>query len=211
MKVFDFEQGTNEWKNIRKGIITGTKAKDVFSCNNLKLVDFLISEVTSDFEESDYESNSMIWGKSQEFQARVEYELKTFNKVVQHGFCISEAHDFLGISPDGFIVDKNGNYVGGLEIKCLDGKNHCEFIRMNTIPAKYRQQVNHYFIVNDKIEWVDFVSYEPRNKLIKLFVVRVKRVEIQDVLKENMDGFLKFRNKWLKYHKEFVDKSENAI
>lgn len=207
MKVYNFPQGSEEWKAIRKGKITGTKANKAFNSKTLDLIDELISEAVCDFEESDYQSEAMLWGVANEQFARQEYEKATFNKVVQYGFCVSDEFDYLGISPDGFIME-NDVHIGGLEIKCPNPKTHCKYIRMGQVPAEYLDQVMHYFLINSEIKWVDFISYEPRNKVAKMFYIRTLRSEVIDDIENRKAMIIKFREKWMKYFNKFNELKE---
>ncbi len=45
MIVSELAQGSYDWLLIRKGKITGSRAKEVFKSNNLPLIDELIAEL----------------------------------------------------------------------------------------------------------------------------------------------------------------------
>ena len=74
MIIHDVNQGSIEWFNIRKGKITGTKAKDVFKSSNLTLVDKMIAELGSDEVEEGHTSIAMQRGVDMEPIARKIYE-----------------------------------------------------------------------------------------------------------------------------------------
>ena len=45
MKIYaELIQGSEEWKTVRRGMITGTRLKEVFKTDNLSLIDELIAE-----------------------------------------------------------------------------------------------------------------------------------------------------------------------
>jgi hypothetical protein len=100
-------------------------------------------------------------------------------------------------------MDKN-RYVGGVEIKCPSTRKHIEYIRQNKIPNEYKYQVFQYFLVCETIEWLDFVSYDPRLSKANLFIKRVTRHELQDELDLAMEKHIKFYEKLLKYEQQII-------
>jgi putative phage-type endonuclease len=200
MILTDYTQGSPEWLTARLGVITGTKLKGVFKTNNLPLIDELIAEQMTELTEETRMSDAMLWGIEQEPRAMKEYlKIKKY-KMADVGFCIHDEYSWLALSPDGFTED----FKGGTEIKCPTSKVHVEYCRTNKIPAKYKYQCHNYFHVNEKLEWLDFVSYDPRNKVRKINIVRITREEIQDELDAEMVEMLKFTEKWFNYYSKIV-------
>jgi len=108
MKIYkDLVQGTPEWRAVRKGLITGTKLKEVFKANNLDLVDSLIAERISDEIEENYTNKAMERGTELEPVARNLYQEATGFSVEQIGFAISNEFNFLGLSTDGLIISSS--------------------------------------------------------------------------------------------------------
>ena len=205
MKIYkDLVQGTPEWRAVRKGLITGTKLKEVFKVNNLDLVDSLIAERISDEIEDNFTNKAMERGTEMEPVARKLYEEATGFEVEQIGFAISNEFNYLGLSPDGLIRDSSNKYTIGLEIKCPNTATHVRYIRMNTIPAEYKYQVINYFLVCQDLQLLDFVSYDDRFQTKPLHIITVTRKELQAEIENAKIELYKFWAKFEKYYKQVV-------
>lgn len=180
MIVSDIEQGSDEWLQLRWGKITGTTFKQLFTSTWLGLLDQVVAERNSDFELTDsVVSDAMQRGNELEPIARNLYEVETFQQVQQSGFCLSSKFPFLGLSPDGWV-----GYNGAIEIKCPNTATHVQHIRQNKIPSKYAYQVLCYFVVNPDLDWLDFISYDPRFKPLPFWVKRITRDDLKKELDE---------------------------
>lgn len=186
MKTLRLPQGSTEWLNARNGVITGTKGKKAVGSNNLDLIDELIADPYT--EEDDFVSKAMQWGKDLEPEARQTYTNATGIKINEFGFCKHDTIEELGISPDGYTEDLSG----GIEIKCPNTKTHVKYLRMDKVPTDYIYQVYHNFLINERLEWLDFVSYDPRFIPCQMFIKRITREEIQEELAEYSSKLMKF-------------------
>ena len=72
-------------------------------------------------------------------------------------------------------------------------------MRIGRVPTEYKYQVIHYFVVNEDLEWLDFVSYDPRLKNCKLHVCRVVREDIANEISDALNAYIKFYDKLKKY------------
>lgn len=195
MRVLELEQGTQEWLEARQGVITGTRLKQVLGTAFKTLLYELLAESLAPAKEK-ITNEAMERGSLLESDAITLYEAQNGKLTTQIGFILHDDYDWLGISPDA-LVKKGKKFVGGVEVKCPDTKTHIKYLVEDKIPAEYRAQVMHYFLVTD-IEWLDFVSYDPRIDLpeMQLFVKRVTRKELEDELDVAMGKLLEFREKW---------------
>lgn len=201
MKILDLPQRSQQWFEARLGVITGSRAKQVFAKNNLPFIDELIAErMTGTIPES-FTSDAMKHGILFEPEAIRVYEETTKNKVEEIGFCVHDKYPFIAVSPDG-LVKVDGKYQGAVEVKCPSSKKHIEYIRIGRVPAEYKAQVLHYFVVIDDLQWLDFVTYDPRMKSHKINVHRVHRNEIQEEVDAALAAYLKFYDKLLKYEEK---------
>lgn len=192
------EQGTPEWLKMRLGKITGTRLKEVFKSDNLPLIDEMIAEIDSEEIEENYVNQSMQRGKDLEPVVKAIYEQVKDIEIDEVGFCLSEVNDYLALSPDGFTKDR----LGAIEIKCPSTKVHVKYIRMNKIPSEYLYQVYCYFLINQKLEWLDFISYDDRFNSRPMWIKRVKREEIENELILANIEIEKFISKFEKYYKQ---------
>ena len=200
MIEINIEQGSQEWLKLRLGKITGTRVKNIFKSDNLTLIDEIIAEIVSEEIEENYVNSAMQRGKDLEPIVRQIYQKVKGIEIQEIGFCMSDESDFLGLSPDGYTIDR----VGGIEIKCPSTKTHVKYIRQNKIPSEYICQVYTNFIVNKKLEWLDFISYDDRFKSRPMWIKRVHRTEILAELSMTEIGIKDFEKKILKFYKQIT-------
>lgn len=177
------EQGTAEWNELRKGRVTGTRLKQVMSATSNKLIYEMIAEKYETL--AGYTSDDMSAGTLKEPWAISDYEALTGQKVREVGF-ISKGSD-IGISPDGLI----GQYKA-IEVKSPGIAKHIEYIICDKIPAEYKWQVVHYFLVIDDLKELDFISYNPSFPLKELHIVNVKREELLEDIQKAQEKLAKF-------------------
>lgn len=202
MKEFNMPQGSQEWYEIRLGKVTSSRIKKAFAADNLKLVDELIAERELGYSETDddYVSDDMQRGKDLEPIAADEYSKLKGIELDCIGFCISDKYDWLGLSPDRFTKDR----TGGLEIKSPRGKGHVRYIRMGGLPNDHKHQIYNYFLVNEKLEWLDFVSFCPNWTRKPLYIYRVNRTDIAAELVTIEAELVKFHEKFKKYESQIL-------
>jgi len=212
MKIIETEQGTDEWLKYRLWKVTWTKLKDVMWSNNLKLIDELLAEILTAEWKENITSRAMERWTDEEPHAIKEYEKVTGQKVSAVWFCISDEFDYLWLSPDWFIWDNASIkddkitpiYSKWLEIKCPSSQKHIEYIRINRVPNEYKHQVINYFIVNEDMEELDFVSFDRRVLVKPLHIVNVKREDLKDEIEECKVALRKFKVKLDKYHEQII-------
>jgi exodeoxyribonuclease (lambda-induced) len=172
--------------------------KTLVSSDNLRLVDELITEQELGYYDVDeYTSPEMEWGTDHEAQAIEQYEQATGVSVTRVGMLQSDRYDLLTVSPDGLVGD-----VGAVEVKCPKTKTHVRYIRMGVIPAEYKPQVLQYFLVHDKLQWLDFISFDPRLERKPIFIKRVTRAELQLEIDDAWAKVERFITKLNKYKEE---------
>ena len=213
MKIIETKQGTDEWLKHRLWKVTWTKLKDVMWSNNLKLIDELLAEILTAEWKENITSRAMERGTDEEPHAIKEYEKLTGQKVSMVWFCISDEFNYLGLSPDWLIStwwqctkwwEPEHIYWKWVEIKCPSSSKHIEYIRINRIPNEYKYQVINYFIVNEYLEELDFVSYDRRVLVKPLHIVNVKREDLKDEIEECKIALRKFKLKLDKYHEQII-------
>lgn len=198
MRILDVQQGTDAWHSARNGVITGTRLKQVLGRASKSLLYELIAESLVSKNDLDA-TEAMERGSELESDAIMLYEAISGYGVDAVGFVLHSDHDWIGVSPDGLIKQK-GKYVGAVEVKCPDTKTHIKYLDEGKIPSEYKAQVLMYFIVCDSIEWLDFVSYDPRIQLpeMQVSITRVTREELAEDIEVAMAKLTKFRISWEK-------------
>jgi putative phage-type endonuclease len=194
IKFHQVEQRSEEWRELRLGKITGTRLKAVLAKNNLPLIDELIAEKLTEQVEEVYVNEAMQRGIDMEPIGFEAYTAETNQEVHEIGFVTNSDYGHCGLSPDGFIGSN-----GAIELKCPSSKVHIEYVRTNKVPAKYRPQVLMYLIMCPDLEWVDFVSFDPRVTIKPINIVRTNRADILDELETVKAELDKFCEKLDKY------------
>lgn len=198
MIIHDCTQGSFEWHQLRLGKITGSRLKKMMAKDNLSLIDELISEEQVGIADDDeFVSDEMQRGIDMEPLAIQEYCNITGYTVDHPCFLQSEDWPILCQSPDGYI-----GTTGAVEVKCPKTKTHVKYIRMGKIPNEYKEQVWSYFLVNPDLQWLDFVSYDPRLTVKPIWIHRVTREELAEELQAAVVELEKFIAKLDKYKSE---------
>lgn len=184
MIIKEAKQGSELWLEDKLGVLSGTKLKKIVTAKKMELaaphvatIYELIDESITGIQSDDvFVSKAMARGNALEPLARVEYIKKTGNEIIETGLCLSDSNENHGCSPDGWTM----GYIGGIEIKCPGGANHLKYIMDNILPSEHKLQFVNYFLVNEKLEWLDFVSYRPEFYPNPIFIKRITRVELEE-------------------------------
>jgi hypothetical protein len=133
------------------------------------------------------------------------YRMRTGRDAREIGFCIHDEHEWLAISPDALVYE-DGVPIGGVEIKCPSSKKHIEYLRGGKVPAHLQTSSDALLFVVDSIQWVDFVSFDPRISK-NLFIFRVRRDDPDVALDLEMRKmeYLKFWDKLKKYERQILE------
>ena len=176
MIIHNCDQGSHEWHQIRIGKITGTRLKKMLANDNLSLIDELIAEEETGLtDDDDFVSEEMQRGIDLEPLAIQEYSNITGHEVDHPCLIQSDEWPILMMSPDGYI-----GTTGAVEIKCPKTKTHIKYIRQGKIPNDYKEQIWCYFMVNPDLQWLDFVSYDPRLTKKPIWILHITREQVQE-------------------------------
>lgn len=194
MRVIRFTpEEREEWLYTRRGKITGSRLKDIVVKRGTgKKIGFyeLIAEKLGMPPETD--ENQMERGSRLESEA-LERFMKETGKEVDTSLLIwtREDDENIAVSPDGVISETEA-----VEAKCLSSARHIEAFLTKKIPPEYEFQALQYFIVNDKLETLHFIFYDPRfamfsdpnGKQAKLdyFEIPITRAELADQIAETL-------------------------
>lgn len=197
MKIINVKQKSDEWLHVKKGKISGTQAKGLMGTPASEITtiyDLLGERLKVGVDNGEYES-PIDRGNRLEPEARMLYEDMTGNSVKEIGFAEHESYANIGNSPDGFVGED-----GAIEIKCPEHTNYMRYwlniekgedglyaATVNAIiPKDYVWQVAQYFLVNEKIQWLDFIVYNPDIAMYAMHIIHVTRQQMQ----ENIDILL---------------------
>ena len=178
MIILDHEQGSDEWFAARLGrpsasmfnkLITSTGKP---STSAGKYIDELVDERLNGVRVPVYVNEHMERGTRLEPEAREYYEFITEQQVTEYGFILDDSEEF-GCSPDGIIKDSDGNFEGGLEVKCP--ANMVGYHRDNkSFVTKYKQQIMGCMMITGA-KWWDLMAYS--DKKPHHLIIRVERDE----------------------------------
>lgn len=169
MEVFNFDQGTPEWFECRRGLPTASKFSTVMAKGEGKTRseymrklagEILTGEISEQFSNVHTER-----GNSMEDEARETYAFVESAEITRVGFIRNGSK---GASPDS-LVGTNG----GLEIKTALPHIQIDRLERNRLPPEHKAQVQGNLWIAEREFW-DFVSYWPR---LPMLTVRVYRDE----------------------------------
>jgi putative phage-type endonuclease len=157
----DLEQGTDEWHDARRGIVTASVVGRLIT-PTLKVADndhsrgitaALIAERIAGWTEPSYTNADMWRGVECEPIARDAYS-QHYAPAVECGFLRRDEPTWsLGYSPDGLVGTD-----GLVEIKAPRAKGHVATILRGEVPAQHMAQCQAGLLVTGR-EWLDFVSF----------------------------------------------------
>jgi len=180
LKIYTDPQGSDAWKESRRGVITGSRFKDArdktakgqpsAKCA-LYAKDVARQRAGGKVLET-YQNGAMRFGTEQEPFARTAYELLTGNLVFEAGF-ITDDEGIFGVSVDGFIGDD-----GVLEIKTMVSSDTLFKALIEGDISEYIDQINGYLWLLNR-QWVDLVLWAPdlADLGLQIKVIRINRVE----------------------------------
>ncbi len=188
----------DEWMEARKAKITGSTVKDlIIKRGNAKKMGFyeLIAERLVVDEEG--MENPMDRGNRLESVAVQIFSDETGKQVnTDLVMWAREDNERIAISPDGYTEDLKE----AIEVKCLASANHIKAYLTKEIPSEYEDQVIQYFVVNDDLETLYFVMYDPRLTVVPYFYLTVKREDLAKKIE-----------KYIKDEREFLTEVETII
>lgn len=170
MKIYNFEQRTEDWYNFRKGKMTASNA-DTIIANGKGLETYiynLMAEYYSSAEKENYINADMQRGIDLEPEAKIEFQFYTGLDIKEVG-CV-ELNEYILASPDGLIGDD-----GLIEIKCPNDSIYFKLLLSNNIKPEYIAQMQMQMYVTDR-QYCYFVSYNP-NFEKSLYIKKINRDE----------------------------------
>lgn len=206
MRVITADQGTDEWKQARVGVPSGSKFADIMAkgggATRATYLTALALERITGVREDFKTTFAMEQGTEREPFARSAYEAHTGQFVTEIGFCMHDTM-MVGVSPDGLV-----GKAGMTEYKCPMPKTHLEYLRLEPgkCPTAYRWQVQGQLWVTER-EWCDFVSYNPDfPENAQMVIRRVVRDEIAIAeLESEVVKFLEDIEREIRFIKSYKD------
>lgn len=186
---YEIQQNTSEWEKARLGIPTSSNFDKLITTDGkpskqrTKYMYQLAAERITSVKEDTYNNKHMLRGIETEKEARAFYELITSQEVKTVGICYPDKKKLCACSPDGLVGED-----GLVEIKCPTSPVHIGYLLGGEVPKDYWQQVQGQLLVTGR-EWVDFFSFYPGIKPLRLRVVPDKK--FIKALKIELEVFVK--------------------
>ena len=139
----------------------------------------ILAELMTGEPQDNVKAKALQYGIDNEPIAIKAYEKAKGVKVKKGKFRLIPRFNLGGGTPDGLI----GN-DGVIEVKCpYISTNHVKTVVTKKVPDIYKDQITGHLLVTGR-KWVDFVSFDPRNKIKSLMIIRVERNEndIQELM-----------------------------
>lgn len=179
MKIISFEN-KEAWLLGRLRKITGSRLKSIYSkrASSEKKIGYyeLIAERLG--VPADENEKPMDRGNRLEEEAVARFAKETGKKVDTSLVIWSrDENESIAISPDASVVGE----PAAVEAKCLSGAKHIKAYLTQEIPDDYEEQMYQYFVVNDELQTLYFVFFDPRflSPKLQYFVIEIKRKDIQ--------------------------------
>lgn len=183
LEIFDFDQGTPEWFEARRGIPTASNFAAVLAKGQGKtrrsyLLKLAGEAITGELAEA-YTNPHMERGRAMEDEARSLYAFAQDTDPQPVGFM---RRGRAGASPDSLI---GGD--GLVEIKTKLPHLQLDVLDRGKLPTEHVAQVQGQLWISGR-QWCDFVSYWPR---LPPFIVRVHRDDSYiESLRQSVDEFV---------------------
>ena len=159
----DLVQGSEEWHNARRGMITASVIGQLITPSTLKVADnadsraitaLLVAERITGWTDQTYVGADMERGWDDEPRALETYAEHYHMAVTKVGFLIRDDWGFsLGYSPDALVGDD-----GLIECKSRRPKKHLQTILADAVPADCLAQIQCGLLVSGR-PWCDYLSY----------------------------------------------------
>ncbi len=158
----DLVQGSDEWHNQRRGIVTASVVGKLITPKTIRPADnpeargltmLLAAERITGWTEPTYINDDMLRGLDDEPRARQKYA-EHYAPVTQVGFMTEDKWGWkLGFSPDGLVGTD-----GLIEVKSRRSKTQLATILADEVPLENVAQLQCGLLVSGR-EWIDYVSY----------------------------------------------------
>jgi hypothetical protein len=172
-KVADIEQGSQQWKDEKLGVISGTRAHDLMSSNTTRrtLTATLIRELVTADTKATHQTPAMRRGLDAEPEAASYYSVFYDETVTnQSAYLESDFSPMAACSPDGLVGEE-----GGVEFKRLDEVNHIKIMLGAPPEKKYVMQCHWAMFITGRSWWDLCFFCETLPDSMKLVTVRINR------------------------------------
>lgn len=185
----DLIQGTQEWINARKGLLTASEMGKIVTPTLKKAANEkqrahvyeIAAQRISGHVEPTWEGGNILRGREDEIDARDLYR-QHYADVEEVGLITNDSWGFVvGYSPDGLVGEK-----GLIEAKSRNQRFQVETISLHAIPSEHVIQVQTGLAVSER-EWCHFLSWSGGLPMAVLEAEPVS--EYQEAIREAAEAF----------------------
>ena len=165
MEIFNFTQRSQEWYDIRLGVLSASDAATIMA-NGVGLETLCLKkalEIITHISQDQYSNDDIERGIELEDEARSLYQIQTNRQVKTVGFI--KMSPLIGCSPDG-LVDEDGL----VEYKCRNNLNHFKRILGYPIEREHQAQMQMQLFITGR-KWNDYVCYNRNFPLDKQLII----------------------------------------
>lgn len=207
IKIYNnIEQGSDSWKDCRRGLLCASEIKLIITPSNLKPANNdkvrahvyeLAAQNVTQYTEPSYIGDDMMRGWEDEGKAKAKYS-EHFAEIKDVGFITNDEWGFtIGYSPDGLVGDD-----GLIEVKSRRQKFQMETIVTNIVPDEHLIQCQTGLLVTGRA-WLDYISYSGG---MPMCVIRVfPNTEIQSAIIDAAKVFYDKMNDVISRYTENID------
>ncbi len=155
-------QGSDEWHEARRGMVTASSVGQLLTAKTLKPADNmesrsltaqLVAERITGWVDPTFVGDDMLRGWTDEPHALAAYG-EHFAPVTTTGFLVRDDWGFqIGYSPDGLVGDD-----GQVEFKSRRPKKHLQTILAGEVPSENMAQIQGGLLVSGR-KWCDYLSF----------------------------------------------------
>ena len=160
MKLLSLEQGSPEWIEWRKTVITATDSAVILGESPYKTAYCLYMQKKGLYAPDEI-NDRMLKGQLLESEARMCYEMEVA-QLMNPAVVVHDDLNFLAASLDGLSEDM----TRAVEIKCPGKKTH-SIAKKGKIPDIYIWQLQHQMLVTG-LPFIDYFSYDGQGVVVRL-------------------------------------------
>ena len=168
MKVINLEQGSEKWFEYKWGRLGGSTVKHIKSDKRNDTFFNILSQLRRDFEiEESFTNDAMLRGTMLEDDG-CDY-LSSYTGIDFQKQGVWEYNKYFSVSPDR----ANKDLTIACEHKAPSPKTHAKYIYNGIIPEEHLDQCVSYFVANENLKELYFISYCPEDLYQQGFIIHI--------------------------------------
>lgn len=218
MRLYDVEQGSGPWFEIRSGLPTASEFSRIVTATGkpsasadayiAELIDEAVRPMSSRSQEEQAAqfSGNRHTERGHDFEPKARQWFEFVHGVtLEHVGFVTTDDGALGCSPDA-VIREGGKLIAGVEAKAPEGKKHVLWMMGGALPDEHKQQVHGSMVVTGLRSWW-FISYCPG---YKPFAVRVDWDDYTTAMQTQLAAFAERKRKALEQFTDYIQQQKAA-